>query len=144
MKKLGVAAGAAVVLVLVLLVGRRSCGHHDQATSGDKAAHGAHVGMGAASQKLDAVAPWLAQLGVKPRKIAGKVMFAGQPVAGAIVRLGLDPGLNVIQQLAETKSGADGSFDFGARPATRFNVSAESPGKKPAQRNIDVADPKAK
>jgi protocatechuate 3,4-dioxygenase beta subunit len=147
MKKLAVVGAAtAVVVAIMFLVGRRGCGDPETGTAkgGGAAAHGTQVVTGAASQRLDAVAPWNAQPGVQPRTIAGKVVYAGKPVEGAIVRLGLDPGLDILQQVAEAKTGADGGFDFGPRPATRFNVSAEAPGKKSAQLTVNVADPKAK
>ncbi len=141
-------AGAVVVLlVIAFIITRKGCGGEStkssSATSGT-AAQTKRATVGAASQRIDEVPDFLAQPKLKPRKIAGKVVFAGKPVEGAIVRLALDANFDILQQLAEAKTGADGTFDFGPRPAARFNVSAEAPGRKPAQIQITLADPKAK
>ena len=146
MKKAAVAGVVALVLLLVFVVTRRQCSRDEakETKSATQTTKTKHATVGAASQRIDDVPPWLGQLDVKPRKIAGKVIFAGKPVEGAIVRLALDAHFGVLQQLAEAKTGADGTFDFGPRPAARFNVSAEATGRKPAQRTVASADPKTK
>jgi hypothetical protein len=146
MKKAAVAGAVVVLLVIGFLITRKQCVGHDenQTISAGTTSAGKRATVGAASQRIDDVPAWLAQFGVKPRKIAGKVIFAGKPVEGAIVRLALDANFGVLQQLAEAKTGADGTFDFGPRPASRFNVSAEAIGRKPVQRTVTTADPKSK
>ncbi|HEY5945886.1 MAG TPA: carboxypeptidase regulatory-like domain-containing protein [Kofleriaceae bacterium] len=146
MKKAAVAGAVALVLLLVVVITKRQCGRDDvkKATSAGSSTHAPGMKVGAASQRITDVPDWLVQTGVKPRKIAGHVVFAGKPVEGAIVRLGLDASFGVLQQLAEAKTGADGAFDFGPRPGARFNVSAEAAGRRPAQLTVAVADPKAK
>jgi hypothetical protein len=145
MKKLVAVGAAAAVLVAIFLIARRGCGSHETKTQpGSAATHAQRASVGAASQRIDEVPAWLAQAGVKPKKIAGKVVFAGKPVEGAIVHLGLDAGTGILQQLAEARTGADGAFDFGPRPGAWFNVSAESPGKRPAQIVVALADPTLK
>jgi hypothetical protein len=145
MKKAAVAGVVALLLVIGFVITRKQCGSDSkkQTTTGSTTQTKRST-VGAASQRIDDVPGWLAQSGVKPRKIAGKVVFAGKPVEGAIVRLALDAQFDVLQQLAEAKTGADGAFDFGSRPAARFNVSAEAAGRRPAQLTIAVADPKLK
>lgn len=137
-----------VVAVLALVFGVRQCGHKQGTSTTNNAAsasgHGKATTVGAASQRIDDVPVWLAQAGVRPRKIAGKVLFEGKPVEGAVVRLALAVNFNILQQLEEVKTGPDGSFDFGPQAASRFDVSAESPGKKPAHLEIITADPTAK
>lgn len=148
MKRVAVAGAVALVLLLVFLVTRRQCGRDDTkpATSaaGSSAMPSTKVPVvGAASQRLSDVPLWFAQADVKPRKIAGHVVFEGKPVEGAVVRLALDANFGILQQLAEVKSGPDGAFDFGPRPAAQFNVSAESPGRRSAQVTVTAADPTA-
>lgn len=146
MKKwIGAVGAVAVVVVLILVVGGRHCGaaKSQQVASSGSAAH-VTGGRIAASQRTVAVVDWLGQLDVKPRKVAGHVVFQGKPVAGAVVRLALEAGFDVLQPVAEVKTGADGAFDFGPQPGARFNVSAEAPQRTPAQVSIAVADPSAK
>lgn len=137
----------AVGIIVALLVGARQCGGKHSTSATNKATPTAVHGkatVGAASQRIDDVPVWLAQAGLPPRKIAGKVVFDGKPVEGATVRLALAVNFGILQQLAEVKTGADGSFDFGPQAASRFDVSAESAGKKPTHKEIITADPKAK
>ena len=144
--------GIVALLVFLLVIGGlvwHERGNSDDvtttsATNAGTTRSGTRASVGAASQRIDDVPAWLAQSGVKPRKIAGKVVFAGKPVAGAIVRLALDTNVRVLQQLAEAKTSADGTFDFGPRPPSRFNVSAEATGRLAAQLTVTSADPKAK
>jgi len=145
MKKAAVVGAIVGVLVVAFLVTRRHCGRDPAKQNGAHAAATSnHATVGAASQKIDDVPAWFTQFGVKPRKIAGKVVFEGKPVAGAIVRLAVEADFAILQQLAEAKTGADGTFDFGPRPAAWFNVSAEAAGRKPVAQTVIVADPKAK
>lgn len=146
MKRASVAVVVVVLLVVGFLITRRQCRGADetQTTSAPSPASTKPMTVGAASQRIDEVPAWLAQLDVKPRTIAGKVVFAGKPIAGATVRLALDAGFGVLQQLAETKTGTDGTFTFGPRPASTFNVSAAATGLQPAQVTFALADPKVK
>ena len=147
MKKAAVVGALAVVLVIAFLVTRKQCGEDrpttaTKATASGAAGRGTAATVGAASQHIEEVPAWLAQADVKRRKIAGKVVFAGKPVENAIVRLALVATADVLQPLAEVKTGSDGAFDLGMRPGARYNVSAEYPGRMPAERVISLADPK--
>ena len=72
--------------------------------------------------------PWLWQRDLGARRIAGQVVHAGRPVAGAAVRLTTEE-LRVGEWvLAEIESDRDGRFDFGPRPATRYRVVAQAKG----------------
>ncbi|CAN5910740.1 hypothetical protein BH11MYX3_BH11MYX3_16200 [soil metagenome] len=146
MKRAAVVGILVVLLVVTYLVTRRQCGGNQTATTptSGSATPKSRATVGAATQRLDQVPVWLAQLDLKPRRIAGKVTFAGQPVTGAIVRLALAPAFDVLQQVEEVKTGADGAFDFGPQPAARYNVSAESPGRRPTQIAVALADPTVK
>ncbi|HEX5063679.1 MAG TPA: carboxypeptidase regulatory-like domain-containing protein [Kofleriaceae bacterium] len=145
MKKSAMVVAIAVVLVLVFVIGRKQCGSKETTSTAPKpAATKQHATGLPASERKVAVAPWLAQLDIKPRKVAGKVVYEGKPVPGAIVRLGLPAAFDVLQPVAEVKTGADGSFDFGPQPGTRYNVSAEAPQRTAAQVWIEVGDPRAK
>jgi hypothetical protein len=89
------------------------------------------------------VPAWLAQIGVPARRVAGHVVYAGKPVAGATVRLALQLG-ELLQSVGERKTGADGAFDFGPQPAATFTVSAEAADRTPAMKSIALADPKVR
>jgi RNA polymerase sigma-70 factor (ECF subfamily) len=104
------------------------------------------------SQADPTTLPWLIQRGAPARRIAGHVMFRGKPVVGAIVRLGnaftdrppTRAQNRISHELATTKSGPDGAFDFGEQAPASFVVSAESEGKTPASVSIITADPTAR
>lgn len=145
-----VVVALAVAVVLALVLGVRQCGSKgststtNKTASTNKSGQASSSNIGAASQRIDDVPSFLTQLNLKPRKIAGKVISNGKPVEGAVVRLALAVNFGILQQLAEVKTGADGTFDFGPQPASRFDVSAESEGKKPAHLEIITADPTQK
>src|SRR4051812_6812590 len=103
MKKAAAAGAVALVLLLVFVVTRRQCARDDskKSISESSATHGKAPIVGAASQRISDVPDWLAQAGVKPRRIAGHVIFEGKPVEHAIVRLALDANFGILQQLAE-------------------------------------------
>lgn len=121
--------------------------HGDVSGAGGRRPGGTPVTAAAAAQE-----PWLVQRGAPARRIAGHVTFRGAPVAGAIVRLGnaltdVPPsrgGGRVGDEVTRVKTGADGSFDFGERPAASFMVSAEAEGKTPASVAIGTGDPTAR
>ena len=136
-----------VALLVVALIWRmRARSETDHADHGGSA--GAKVGSAGGALRPDdpqrtvlGVPAWLAQSGVSARKVAGHVVYAGKPVAGATVRLALQVG-ELLQPVGERKTGADGAFDFGPQAAATFTVSAEAAEKTPAMKSIALADPK--
>jgi hypothetical protein len=94
--------------------------------------------------ELGRVPEWATQAGVSGRRIAGRVIADGAPVAGATVRLGLDVADQLVQPLAEVTSGPDGAFDFGMQPAARFTVSAQAEAHGASSVDVANADPRAK
>lgn len=81
---------------------------------------------------------WLGQRGVAGRRIAGRVLHAGQPVAHAIVRLTTEE-LHVGEwPVAEVEADDAGHFDLGPRPATRYRVVAHADGLVAAGASVDV------
>jgi len=101
-----------------------------------------------------AIPIWKIQAGAPDRRIAGRVVFRGIPIAGAKVELGLDVigEMNVamvlpeslsrvIQPIAEQTSAADGTFDFGVQPAAEFTVSAAAPNFGAGAAAVANADP---
>ncbi|HET9988339.1 MAG TPA: carboxypeptidase regulatory-like domain-containing protein, partial [Kofleriaceae bacterium] len=96
---------------------------------------------------------WFAQAGAPNRRVAGRVIFDGTPVAAAVVRLGVIATNTHVQvpamtpgppftEVAMRVTDAHGMFDFGALPAAMFVISAEADGKAPVSVGIAVADPK--
>ena len=86
---------------------------------------------------------WLAQEGAPPRRIAGRVIADGQPVAGATVKLALEIDDGVLQPLAEAAAGSDGAFDFGLEPPAVLSVAASAPKRASASLTVVAADPHA-
>ncbi|HTL38961.1 MAG TPA: sigma-70 family RNA polymerase sigma factor [Kofleriaceae bacterium] len=127
----------AVVAVGIVFVSKRGKPKGSGAASVGKTSTGAvvkgeHVGGEAG------VRPWFAQVGASARRVAGKVVFEGAPVEGAIVRLADH------EQLAAVTTGKDGAFDFGMQAPAEVTVSAEASGKTPAALALALADPNAK
>lgn len=113
---------------------------------------------GDSSERMTALPAWVPQSGAPPRRIAGRVVFHGQPIAGARVALGFEvfgevgtfrntpkdvSVMGVLQRVAEVRSGADGTFDFGVQPATRFTVSASAEKYSTGAVVVDNANPKS-
>lgn len=96
-----------------------------------------------AAQGEDVPPPdWFVQAGVKPRRIAGRVLtLDGKPVAGATVELSSLPtkgGLGVPPRLTTNDAG---EFDFGARPAIAYSVHASASGRSGAAVGVDLRNP---
>lgn len=76
------------------------------------------------------------QTGVEERRIAGRVVAEGDPVAGAAVALiGSDP------EPVRAATDERGEFDFGPRPAGTYVVVAETPGRAGALVAVDLRKP---
>ena len=90
----------------------------------------------------DDVPECMSQPGAPPRRVAGRVLFEGNPVPDALVRL--EPtrapqGLRV--KLLRTD--ADGRFDFGLQAPLAWSVAAGAPGRTDAIVSVDLRDPTA-
>jgi hypothetical protein len=138
-----IATVIAIILVgLLAFVGvRRSRGplasKSDATRSSSSASHTVQMPPGITEHIPD----WFGQPGVPPRRIAGRVTFAGQPVSGARVRLS-----NFLTQSGaihepQTVSGKDGTFDFGMQVAELYTVIASSPGRRSGSTRVDLRDP---
>jgi hypothetical protein len=80
---------------------------------------------------LDQAAPtlaWLRQRSAEGRRIAGRVVHGGRPVAKAQVRLTTEELRIGEWPLAELETDSDGRFDFGAWPPIRYQVVAQAEG----------------
>ncbi len=85
---------------------------------------------------------WFAQEGVTPRRISGTVLVDGAPASGALVRLDDEASYVGLVAPRETRTAADGRFDFGVQPATRYDVGAYVPGRVATVRQMDLRDPR--
>ncbi|HEY6033738.1 MAG TPA: sigma-70 family RNA polymerase sigma factor, partial [Kofleriaceae bacterium] len=137
MKKLFV-----VVVVLLVALGAGLWWKHRRAAdpaivSGVAARSRTVLARGSASPELPG---WLAQDGAPERVVAGHVVAAGSPVAGATVKLALRLG-TALEPIAETHSGPDGAFSFGSQPAALVAVSAAAPNFAPVSLAVALADP---
>jgi RNA polymerase sigma-70 factor (ECF subfamily) len=88
-----------------------------------------------------ALPSWFGQRGASVRRIAGRVTFAGQPVAGATVELGSDLTDAGVIAPARRRTGSDGTFDFGPQPPAKFSVAATAEGRSPAIVETDTRNP---
>ncbi len=84
---------------------------------------------------------WFGQRGAPVRRIAGRVTFAGAPLAGATVELGSVLSDAGILSAALRRTGEDGRFDFGMQPPARYTVAASAPGHSPVVQTLDARDP---
>ena len=118
--------------------GRGKGGPGDRSDQGDAPALSQHLQV--AGERV-AIPAWFGQTGAPSRRIAGRVVYEGAPVAGAQVRLvsalftsGFAP-----EPVIETDD--DGRFDFGALPAAQYQVTATAPDRMPYGRPVDLRDP---
>jgi len=84
---------------------------------------------------------WIAQAGVAARRVAGRVVADGAPVAGARVRLTSDLSLTGRSPARELRSDAHGRFDFGVQLARELTVSAAAADRLAAIEHVDLRDP---
>src|SRR5437899_9480717 len=138
---------ALVLLVLLGVAGYLRYGNRTKNAGGGSGSGAAQLHLGGAppragAQDASGVPLWFGQFGVAKRRIAGKVLHAGKPVAGATVRLAaLIAVPDALQPIAEVKSDASGAFDFGPQLAATFDVSAEADRLLSVSKTVDVADP---
>ena len=95
------------------------------------------VGHGVVGEDPRESLAWQTQLGVAERRIAGRVVFQGAPVADALVRLASDPAVPASEQ----RSDREGRFDFGPRAARTYAIGAAMAGKRAAIAHVDLRDP---
>jgi RNA polymerase sigma factor (sigma-70 family) len=151
-----------VVLVLLLLAGggallwRHRGQHAGSGASGAGGDRRAAIGGGDDGEpRASAIPAWMIDADAPSRRIAGRVVARGAPVAGAKVLLGFevfgepnpafvmsDALTKVLQPIAEVTSAADGTFDFGVRPAASFTVSAAAPSYAASAIGVDNANPR--
>lgn len=77
-----------------------------------------------------------------PRRVAGRVVFEGQPVPDALVRLEPKPFPEGLRAKL-LRTGADGRFDFGLQAPLTWSVAAAAPGRAEANVSVDLRDPTA-
>jgi hypothetical protein len=146
---------AAIALLLLILAGvwwwkKGGSGAGEQVHTagaqhaGSSAAAAARGGSGSgASADGDAAPAWLAQAGVAPRRIAGRVVFRGAPVAGATVELASLASESGLTPAPQRTTNASGEFDFGSQRAMPWSVRASAPGKAGGRVDIDLRNPRA-
>lgn len=100
------------------------------------------AGTGGAVVRVASKMPaWLVQPDAAARTLAGTVVFAGRPVAGAVVKLRVKAQPDV--EIADTITRSDGTFSFGVLPPAAYAVTASAPGHSPAILEIQLNDPHA-
>lgn len=137
---LALVAGVAVIAVLLGSV-RSPARRVPGATRRDLAA-GAAGRLAAIGLDPHGAPPgWVAQAGAPERRVAGRVVSDGAPVAGARVRLTSDLSRTGLVPAVERRTGADGRFDFGIQLARELEIGAVAPGKLAAVAHVDLRDP---
>ena len=142
---------AAVALVLIALLAARLW-HRAAATRNEvtRAEPGTAWrvagGLGAAPTATPTMAgvklpSWVGQRGAPIRRVAGRVTFAGQPVANATVELASELTDAALLPKPKRRTGADGKFDFGPQPPVRLTVAATADGHSPAIVEVDARNP---
>ena len=88
-----------------------------------------------------ALPSWFGQRGAPLRRIAGRVTFGGEPVAGATVELDSDLTDAGLIKAPKIRTGSDGKFDFGTQPPSKFSVAATAAERSPAIVEVDTRNP---
>jgi RNA polymerase sigma-70 factor (ECF subfamily) len=142
---------AAVALLLMFIAGgialfRRGSMSSDVAHARPGVAWRVPGGLGASAAAPPTVAgvelpSWFGQRGAPVRRIAGRVTYAGQPVANATVELDSELTDAGLIMPARRHTGDDGRFDFGSQPPAKFSVAATAEGRSPAIVETDTRNP---
>lgn len=141
-----------VAVVLLLLVGARvarqlSSSSRNEVTRAEPGtAWRVAGGIGASPSAAPtvggvAVPAWFGQRGAPLRHVAGRVTFAGEPVANATVELASELTDAAILPKAKRQTKADGSFDFGTQPPAKLTLAASADGRGPAILEVDARNP---
>lgn len=141
----GLLSGVGVVVLgaLALWIGREDGGDRGSGENGHAERRGLFSGK-SRMKLLPAPAAWPSWFGqpeAPQARVAGKVVFEGQPVEGALVALSsqlTDAGFIAAPRLYTNGAG---EFDFGELPAARYVVTAGASDRAPARRSFDTADP---
>ncbi|HEY1584650.1 MAG TPA: carboxypeptidase-like regulatory domain-containing protein, partial [Polyangia bacterium] len=145
-------AAAAIVLLMFVVCGVAFFPHSSTTTEVSRARPGVAWrvpgGIGATTISPPTVAgvavpSWFGQRGAPLRRIAGRVTFAGAPVANATVELASDLTDAGLFRPAKRRTGSDGLFDFGTQPPAKFSVAATADERSPAIVEIDTRDPRS-
>lgn len=145
-----------VVVVVLLLVGLagawlvcngeesgKTTSGGESAAGGDEAAAGlsSHI---TPSEGFRRIPRWFGQPEARARRIAGRVVQDGAPVAGAEVRLSSELFSAGFAPEPRIQTDGDGRFDFGRLPAATYQVTATAPERTPIGRRVDLRDPTAR
>lgn len=138
---------AAVLVLLALLVSggiymqQQGDGNAD-GVAPERRAIGLHAKRLAAAVGAEQAGPrWLAQPGVAPRRVAGRVTFRGEPVGDATVTLASLASESGVLPPPRRRTNAAGEFDFGLQPAMEWSVRAAAAGKTGSSVTLDLRDP---
>jgi RNA polymerase sigma factor (sigma-70 family) len=149
------AAALVIALVVIALIALRSSSGASApgdehggvagraAAASARASRGAPVDAYARLRQLAAGSPagWIAQEGAAPRRIAGRVIDDGAPVAGALVRLTSELTLAGLVPPLEQRTDASGGFDFGEQVPREYAVGAAAPDRLAAIVRVDLRQP---
>jgi len=93
------------------------------------------------TQPDGAVPDLFATRNAPPRRIAGRVTYSGAPSADVVVKLQSMASYARLTEPIEVRTDENGRFDFGIRPATRYDVTASLTGRTAAIVVLDLANP---
>jgi hypothetical protein len=81
------------------------------------------------------------QPGAPKRRVAGRVLYQGQPAAGALVRLVDEDSASGVAPERTTRTDARGEFDLGMAHPRWHRIIASLPGRTAAEQMLELADP---
>jgi uncharacterized GH25 family protein len=139
---IGLAAVGCLLFGLIRACGRTS-GEPAPSAARNAASHGNPAGAVRRAARTD-LPSWVAQPRIAPRRVAGRVTAEGKPVAGATVRIGIRWLETFTHPIAAVTTKPDGTFDFGARAATTYVVSAEHPDHLATSLILALSNPTTK
>ena len=108
---------------------------------------GAHAAVATAMSTPAAMVPLSkteirrGQPGAPKRRVAGRVVYQGQPVAGALVRLIDEDTASGGAPEPMALTDAQGGFDLGLAHPRLHRIIASLPGRAAAEQTLDLADP---
>ncbi|HUS27900.1 MAG TPA: carboxypeptidase regulatory-like domain-containing protein [Kofleriaceae bacterium] len=84
---------------------------------------------------------WMLSPGAPAKRIAGRVIFRGEPARDAIVELHSILSSTNLSAAVVVRTDANGHFDFGVRPAAAYDVTATRPDTTAAIQHVELANP---
>jgi hypothetical protein len=132
--------GVAVLGAVLLAVHRRRAAPPATETPAAPAPRLAARAAAAEAETAPGAPAWIFEGSGPPRRVAGRVIAGGEPVAGATVRMAPNAVWRVEGAWSELVTGRDGRFDLGPQAPRHILLAVSAAGKVPLTRFIDLTE----